>query len=86
MAINYFFGMEREWLEKELQLCREDISRGKTLIQWGAGDSSGISKVQLTPQQRFEYLWAELSRQFPDDYPATNLRVRRTTPRYIYGS
>lgn len=73
MPVNYFIGQSREWLEKELVKCQEDIAAGKTLIQWGAGDSSGMRKVQLTPQLRFQQLYHALYLIDPDTYPATGL-------------
>ena len=83
--INFFRGQTKDWLEEQLILCQMDIAAGKTLIQWGAGDSTGIRKVQLTPQQRFEYLWRALNEEDPVNYPLSVLgsRVRRTTPRYF---
>ena len=93
---NYFIGQSFEWLEAELKICQGDISRGKSLIQWGAGDSQGSSKIQLTPQQRFDYLYAALvaaealllaeDPAYEIKYPATNQRVRRTTSRYTWGA
>lgn len=87
MPVNYFVGQTEEWLREQIAACQEDMALGKTLIQWGAGDSSGIRKVQLTPQQRFEQLYFALSLIAPTDFPpGEGARVRRTTPRYIYGS
>lgn len=86
MPINYFVGQPEQWLRDQLAACQEDIALGKTLIQWGAGDSSGIRKVQLTPQERFENLWYALSLIAPVDFPpGGGSRVTRTTPRYMYG-
>ena len=95
MPVNYFIGQTLEWLEKELALCQQDISRGKTLMQWGAGDSQGSSKIQLTPQVRYEQIYYALTvledreiaagviTEAQRYYPKTNKAVRRTTPRYI---
>jgi hypothetical protein len=82
-AFNYFFGQPREWLEQQIEKVQAEIAAGKTLIQWGAGDSSGQSKIFLTPQARYEMLYAALNALAPDDYPSTNTRTRRTTPRYV---
>jgi hypothetical protein len=82
MALNPFYNQPREWLTKQLELVREDLSSGKTLIQWGAGDSSGIRQVLMSPMRRFELIWAELSRIDPDEYPATNKRISRTKARF----
>lgn len=80
MPINYFIGQNQTWLETELVKCQEDIAAGKTLIQWGAGDSSGIRKVQLSPQVRFQQLYYALSLLDPVTYPpeatAPNSRTR----------
>lgn len=83
--MNFFVNQPREWLEEQLALCQLDIAQGKTLIQWGAGDSTGIRKVQLTPQQRFEYLWTALNAIDSVTYPMSVLggRVRQTTPRFF---
>lgn len=87
MPINYFVGQSEEWLRDQLAACQEDIALGKTLIQWGAGDSSGIRKVQLTPQERFQNIWEALSALKPNEFPPGGAaRTRRTTPRFIWGS
>ena len=84
MAINYFVGWSREDLEKELRLCQEDIARGKSLMQWGAGDSQGSSKILISLRERYEQIYFALSEDYPDDYPpAAGARTRRTTPRYL---
>jgi hypothetical protein len=79
MPVNYFIKQPREWLEKQLAQCQEDIAVGKTLIQWGAGDSSGIRRVQLTPQLRFQQIYYALYLIAPDDYPATGLAPTNRT-------
>lgn len=87
MPINYFVGQDETWLREALAEVQEDIRAGKTLIQWGAGDSSGIRKVQLTPQQRYEQIYYALSLLNPAEFPPeSGTRIRRTTPRYIFGS
>jgi hypothetical protein len=79
MPINYFAGRSREWLEGQLAQCQEDIAAGKTLIQWGAGDSTGIRKVQLTPQLRYQQLYYALYLIAPDEYPASGFApINRT--------
>lgn len=79
MAVNYFIGQTQEWLERQLAMCQEDIAAGKTLIQWGAGDSSGIRKVQLTPQLRFAQLYYALYLLDPETYPSTGLAPTNRT-------
>lgn len=86
MPINYFVGWSKEDLEKALRLTQEALAAGKRLIQWGAGDSSGISKIDGPPEVVYERIYFALSQLDPDNYPTTNQRVRRTTPRYIFGS
>lgn len=83
--MNYFVGWSREDLEKALRQCQEDIAAGKTLVQWGAGDSSGQRKTMLRLQERYEQIYAALTELAPEDYPSTNTRIRRATPRYICG-
>jgi hypothetical protein len=77
--LNYFVGQSVEWLEAQLQQVQEDLAAGKTLIQWGAGDSSGIRKVQLTPQYRFQLLYYALSQLDPDTYPVAAQVPRNRT-------
>ena len=79
MAVNYFIGQSKEWLETQLAQCQEDIATGKTLIQWGAGDSSGIRRVQLTPQLRFQQIYYALYLIDPDTYPASGLAPTNRT-------
>ena len=76
-GINYFVGQPKPWLEDQLQKCQEDLAWGKVLIQWGAGDSSGISRIQLTPEERYKRLYYALSLIAPDDYPPLK-QVTRT--------
>lgn len=85
MAVDYFASWSREDLEKAKRQCEEDIAAGKTLIQWGAGDSSGQRRVLLRLQERWEQIYYSLSQRFPEDYPASNSRIRRATARYVVG-
>lgn len=79
MPVNYFVGQTQAWLETQLMQCQEDIAVGKTLIQWGAGDSSGIRKVQLTPQLRYQQLYYALYLINSALYPATGLAPTNRT-------
>jgi hypothetical protein len=82
-AINYFIGKTQAWLEAELAIVQEDIAAGKTLVSWGAGESTAVNVRQVSLQTRWEMLYRALNELDPDNYPATNFRVRRTTPRYV---
>ena len=77
--VNYFVGQTQAWLEAQLKDCQVDIAAGKTLIQWGAGDSSGIRKVQLTPQLRYQQLYYALYLIDAATYPATGLAPTNRT-------
>ena len=82
--VNYFEGWSEDQLLAALEEVRKDIAKGRTLIQWGAGDSSGMSKITTTPEQRYRYIWFALSQLNSTVYPpALGARVRNTTPRFF---
>jgi hypothetical protein len=76
-GINYFVGQSKTWLEDQLEKCQEDMAWGKSLIQWGAGDSSGISRVQLSPEERWKRIYYALSELDSTTYPPIK-QVTRT--------
>jgi hypothetical protein len=82
-GVNYFIGKTQAWLEAELAKVQEDLAAGKTLVSWGAGESNAVNVRQMSLQTRFDHLYRALHELDPDNYPATNFRVRRTTPRYV---
>jgi hypothetical protein len=84
--MNPFYGAVKADLEQWLSDAREEVAGGKTLSQFGAGDTSGAFMTQrsLPPERRIELLWAELSRIDPDHYAASAMRRVRVTAQRFY--
>lgn len=74
MAFNPFIGRDQSWLETQLELAQNDFAAGKTMTAVNAGDTGNSKQVQMSPQQRIEYLLAALSILDPATYPPASVR------------
>lgn len=79
MAVNYFAGKSKTWLETELAKAQAELAAGKTSNSGSSGDVAFSKQIQIKIKERIESLLYALYLIDPDTYPATSaIRVSRT--------
>lgn len=84
MALNYFVGKSKPWLEAQLRIVQDELAAGRTVTRVTAGDTESGEAIEVNVRDRFEMLYNALNALDPVTYPSSGKRANRTRVQ-VYG-